>query len=105
LTIVKHTKHFAFVNTNRIQENMVQFFDLPSEEKQSVDSSLSPHVRGFSQLGKERTVGVMDVREVWEMGPDAEALKPKASPFLCFFADARRQACTRVLDSASFDTF
>ena len=47
------------------------FFALPHEAKLEVDSVKSPHVRGFSQLGRERTVGVMDIREVWEMGPDA----------------------------------
>eukprot|EP01051_Picozoa_sp_SAG22_P003520 SAG22_NODE_173_length_16589_cov_120.738933_12_plen_303_part_00 len=50
------------------------FFELPPETKRAVDSSLSPHVRGYSTLGRERTVGVMDVREVWEMGPDADRL-------------------------------
>lgn len=58
----------------RAMRSARDFFALPAEEKDAVDSSLSPHVRGYSQLGRERTVGVMDVREVWEMGPDASPL-------------------------------
>eukprot|EP01052_Picozoa_sp_SAG31_P002992 SAG31_NODE_110_length_24476_cov_9.909654_9_plen_412_part_00 len=50
------------------------FFALPSSQKHIVDSSLSPHVRGYSRLGRERTVGIVDIREVWEMGPDAAPL-------------------------------
>lgn len=56
------------------------FFALPAAVKQRVDSALSPHVRGWSQLGAERTVGVTDVREVWEMGPDARALTEPGQP-------------------------
>ena len=58
----------------RAMQSASDFFALPAGEKESVDSSLSPHVRGYSQLGCERTVGVVDAREVWEMGPDASAL-------------------------------
>ena len=62
----------------RAMRSASDFFALPAEEKQEVDSSLSPHVRGYSQLGRERTVGVVDVREVWEMGPDASSLSADA---------------------------
>jgi hypothetical protein len=51
-----------------------EFFALPAEAKRAVDSTLSPHVRGYSTLGRERTVGVADAREVWEMGPDADSI-------------------------------
>ena len=53
-----------------------KFFALPDESKLEVDSARSPYVRGYSKLGNERTVDVVDVREVWEMGPDATALDP-----------------------------
>ena len=51
-----------------------KFFALPDESKLEVDSARSPYVRGYSKLGNERTVDVVDVREVWEMGPDAQPL-------------------------------
>ena len=58
----------------RAMESARQFFAQPSSSKRTIDSSLSPHVRGFSELGAERTVGAVDIREVWEMGPEAAPL-------------------------------
>ena len=64
-----------------------EFFALPAEAKRAVDSSLSPHVRGYSTLGRERTVGMADAREVWEMGPDADSIADHSlgslPPFMC----------------------
>ena len=57
-----------------------QFFGLPVSAKREVDSALSPYVRGYSKLGSERTVGVVDVREVWEMGPDADPCAAAGEP-------------------------
>lgn len=69
-------------NRHEAMADMVKFFDLPTQAKRSVSSVQSPHVRGFSQLGKERTVGVMDVREVWEMGPDAPPVGREGPPYM-----------------------
>lgn len=42
------------------------FFQLPAEEKQSVDMIHSPHFRGYNAMGNEMTAGRLDAREQFD---------------------------------------
>jgi isopenicillin N synthase-like dioxygenase len=50
-----------------------EFFALPSAEKEALAIANSPHFRGFTMLGGERTKGVSDWREQLDLGPEEPA--------------------------------
>ena len=51
-----------------------EFFALPLEEKLAVDMANSPHFRGYTRVGSERTGGRADWREQLDIGLEAAAL-------------------------------
>jgi isopenicillin N synthase-like dioxygenase len=51
-----------------------EFFSLPLAEKQAIDIALSPHFRGYTRVGSERTGGSVDWREQIDFGLEAGAL-------------------------------
>ena len=40
-----------------------EFFAMPAEDKEEIDTLRSPHVRGWSRVGMEKTLRVTDMRE------------------------------------------
>lgn len=59
------------------------FFALPEAEKLSIENVTSPHFRGYTRVGGERTQGRVDWREQIDIGPEREAVwahTPGGSP-------------------------
>jgi isopenicillin N synthase-like dioxygenase len=50
-----------------------QFFALPLEAKRALAIASSPHFRGYTLLGDERTKGISDWREQLDVGPEEPA--------------------------------
>ncbi|MEU2788073.1 2-oxoglutarate and iron-dependent oxygenase domain-containing protein [Streptomyces sp. NPDC007100] len=53
-----------------------RFFALPDEERRALDILNSPHFRGYSELGRERTRGVPDQRQQLDIGPERPGGRP-----------------------------
>lgn len=49
------------------------FFALPEEQKRAIENVHSPHFRGWTRLGGERTQGQQDWREQIDIGPERAA--------------------------------
>lgn len=50
------------------------FFALPEADKLEIENIGSPHFRGYTRLGGERTKGEVDWREQIDIGPEREAV-------------------------------
>lgn len=50
-----------------------RFFALPDDKKRALDIAASPHFRGYTALGGERTKGARDWREQLDVGPEEPA--------------------------------
>jgi isopenicillin N synthase-like dioxygenase len=61
-----------------LMERAREFFDLPDAERRSLAIVNSPHFRGYTILGDERTKGVSDWRDQLDLGPEEEA--PQVGP-------------------------
>ena len=61
-----------------------EFFALPESERRALAIANSPHFRGYTVLGDERTQGVSDWREQIDLGPEEPAapVKPGDPPWL-----------------------
>jgi isopenicillin N synthase-like dioxygenase len=58
------------------------FFDLPEEDKLAIENVNSPHFRGYTRVGGERTQGKVDWREQIDIGPEREPVTdPHAADF------------------------
>jgi isopenicillin N synthase-like dioxygenase len=53
-----------------------RFFDLPIEDKLSIENVKSPQFRGYTRVGKELTHGDIDWREQIDIGVDRETVEP-----------------------------
>ncbi|MGO2859717.1 MAG: isopenicillin N synthase family dioxygenase [Brevibacterium sp.] len=62
---------------SRIIEVAERFFALPEEEKLAIENTNSPHFRGYTRTGGERTRGKVDWREQIDIGPERD---PVAEP-------------------------
>lgn len=51
-----------------------RFFDLPEREKLAIDMANSPHFRGYTRVGWERTRGLADWREQIDIGSERPVL-------------------------------
>jgi isopenicillin N synthase-like dioxygenase len=60
------------------------FFALPERDRRALAIARSPHFRGYTALGDERTKGVSDWREQLDVGPEEPALTvaPSDPPWL-----------------------
>ncbi|KQT74442.1 isopenicillin N synthase family dioxygenase [Microbacterium sp. Leaf436] len=59
------------------------FFALPEADKLAIENVTSPHFRGYTRVGGERTQGRVDWREQIDIGPEREAIwahTPGGSP-------------------------
>ncbi len=54
----------------RIHRAARNFFALPDEEKLAIENVRSPHFRGYTRIGGERTQGKVDWREQIDIGPE-----------------------------------
>lgn len=52
-------------------DSMKRFFDLPLEERLKLDNRNSPHFRGYTRMGTERTQGQADAREQLDYSPES----------------------------------
>lgn len=51
-----------------------EFFALPEADKLSIENIRSPHFRGYTRVGGERTQGYVDWREQLDIGPERDAV-------------------------------
>ncbi|MGN8026158.1 isopenicillin N synthase family dioxygenase [Microbacterium sp. 22242] len=58
----------------RLHRAALDFFALPEQEKLSIENVKSPHFRGYTRIGGERTQGQVDWREQIDIGPEREAI-------------------------------
>ena len=56
--------------TARLDEEVRRFFALPLEQRLAIENTASPHFRGYSRVGTERTGGEADQREQIDVGPE-----------------------------------
>lgn len=56
------------------------FFALPEEEKLAIENVTSPHFRGYTRVGGERTQGKVDWREQIDIGPERQAVTDPDAP-------------------------
>lgn len=59
---------------SRLHRAALDFFALPEEDKLSIENVKSPHFRGYTRIGGERTQGRVDWREQIDIGPEREAV-------------------------------
>lgn len=56
------------------------FFALPEADKLAIENVTSPHFRGYTRVGGERTQGRVDWREQIDIGPEREAITEPDAP-------------------------
>jgi isopenicillin N synthase-like dioxygenase len=85
LAELRRTAHglgFFYLAGHGISEDLIKqlltlsrrFFELPQEEKLAIEMVNSPHFRGYTRVGWERTRGQPDWREQLDIGAEREAL-------------------------------
>ncbi len=83
-----HRFGFIYVTGHGIAHTRVQylfhlarrFFDLSEDEKLSIDQLNSPHFRGYTRVGFERTRGLPDWREQFDIAAERPALSDPSLP-------------------------
>ncbi|NCT90778.1 isopenicillin N synthase family oxygenase [Cellulomonas sp. APG4] len=60
--------------TERVITTARRFFALPEERKLRIENTRSPHFRGYTRVGGERTQGKVDWREQIDVGPERPVL-------------------------------
>ncbi|GAB6857249.1 isopenicillin N synthase family dioxygenase [Microbacterium xylanilyticum] len=58
----------------RLLQAAKDFFALPEADKLAIENVKSPHFRGYTRIGGERTQGAVDWREQIDIGPEREAV-------------------------------
>lgn len=64
----------------RLHRTARAFFDLPEADKLEIENVKSPHFRGYTRVGGERTQGKVDWREQIDIGPEREPVTDPAAP-------------------------
>lgn len=57
-----------------------RFFELPEADKLAIENIRSPHFRGYTRIGGERTQGEVDWREQIDIGPERAAVTDPDAP-------------------------
>src|SRR6478609_3491390 len=57
-----------------------EFFALPEADKLAVENIKSPHFRGYTRIGGERTQGKVDWREQIDIGPERAPITAPDAP-------------------------
>lgn len=65
----------------RIIEVAKEFFALPEQEKLAIENINSPHFRGYTRTGGERTQGQVDWREQIDIGREREPVAAPEFPY------------------------
>jgi isopenicillin N synthase-like dioxygenase len=58
----------------RLHQAAKDFFALSEDDKLAIENVKSPHFRGYTRIGGERTQGAVDWREQIDIGPEREAV-------------------------------
>lgn len=58
----------------RLHRAALDFFALPEADKLAIENVNSPHFRGYTRIGGERTQGKVDWREQIDIGPERDAI-------------------------------
>jgi isopenicillin N synthase-like dioxygenase len=64
----------------RLHRAARDFFALPEEDKLAIENVQSPHFRGYTRIGGERTQGRVDWREQIDIGPEREQVRDPDAP-------------------------
>ncbi|MFH8250966.1 isopenicillin N synthase family dioxygenase [Microbacterium sp. B2969] len=64
----------------RLHRAARDFFALPEDDKLAIENVKSPHFRGYTRIGGERTQGKVDWREQIDIGPEREAVDDPEAP-------------------------
>jgi isopenicillin N synthase-like dioxygenase len=64
----------------RLQRAARDFFALPEDDKLAIENVKSPHFRGYTRIGGERTQGKVDWREQIDIGPERAANTDPTAP-------------------------
>src|SRR5688572_29574114 len=64
----------------RLHRAARDFFALPDADKLAIENVKSPHFRGYTRVGGERTQGRVDWREQIDIGPERTATTDPAAP-------------------------
>jgi isopenicillin N synthase-like dioxygenase len=59
----------------RLHRAARDFFALPDDDKLAIENIKSPHFRGYTRIGGERTKGAVDWREQIDIGPERDAVE------------------------------
>jgi isopenicillin N synthase-like dioxygenase len=65
---------------HRLLQAARDFFALPEADKLAIENVRSPHFRGYTRVGGERTQGEVDWREQIDIGPEQEAVTDPDAP-------------------------
>ncbi|GAA2892869.1 isopenicillin N synthase family dioxygenase [Microbacterium esteraromaticum] len=60
---------------HRLHRAARDFFALPDDDKLAIENIKSPHFRGYTRVGGERTKGAVDWREQIDIGPERDAVE------------------------------
>lgn len=64
----------------RLHRTARAFFALPEADKLAIENVHSPHFRGYTRVGGERTQGQVDWREQIDIGPERDAVTDPGAP-------------------------
>jgi len=64
----------------RLHRAAREFFALPEADKLAIENVRSPHFRGYTRIGGERTQGEVDWREQIDIGPEREVVTDPSAP-------------------------
>jgi isopenicillin N synthase-like dioxygenase len=64
----------------RLHRAARDFFALPEADKLAIENVKSPHFRGYTRIGGERTQGKVDWREQIDIGPERPAIDDPDAP-------------------------
>ncbi|MFT3798628.1 isopenicillin N synthase family dioxygenase [Microbacterium sp.] len=64
----------------RLHRTARAFFDLPENDKLAIENVKSPHFRGYTRIGGERTQGKVDWREQIDIGPERPVVTDAGAP-------------------------
>lgn len=64
----------------RLHRAARDFFALPEEDKLAIENVKSPHFRGYTRVGGERTQGKIDWREQIDIGSEREVITDDSAP-------------------------
>ena len=59
----------------RLHRAARDFFALDDDDKLAIENVKSPHFRGYTRIGGERTKGAVDWREQIDIGPERDAVE------------------------------